>query len=120
MCNLKRRHILGIIMEDNKLVEVDKKDSPTGDCKSKKGLSWKDVYQSNSEFREKHKKRLAEKIACECGKTIVRGNMSKHKHTDHHKKAMEALSKEKPKENDVLSELIRRIVAEELNKLKTT
>ncbi len=51
---------------------------------SKTSKTFKEYYQ-NPEFKEKHKKYMAEKITCKCGKTdIARYNMTKHKKIKQH------------------------------------
>lgn len=46
-------------------------------------------YYNDPEFRSKIKVYKTEKVRCECGKDISRGNMSVHKRCDAHKKYME-------------------------------
>jgi hypothetical protein len=45
----------------------------------------KEYYnQKKKNYKEKHKEYLNEKIECECGEYVVRGNLSRHKKTKKH------------------------------------
>jgi len=50
-----------------------------------KSNTFMDKYNNDNEFREKHKKKMAEKIECECGVTLSRVNMSTHRKSQKHK-----------------------------------
>jgi hypothetical protein len=55
--------------------------------KSLKKKSFMDYYNEDPAFREKHLKRMMEKVECPCtpGKLHTKCNLSKHKKTNVHK-----------------------------------
>lgn len=42
-------------------------------------------YKTDPEFKKKHLAMMCEKIKCECGRTVTRGNLATHKKTSVHK-----------------------------------
>ncbi len=60
----------------------------------KKKQTFKEYYDSNPEFREKHLNKLRERIICECGKSVARSNLSRHKKTTLHIKHLNCKTNE--------------------------
>jgi hypothetical protein len=60
-------------------------------------------YRNNPEFREKHKKYMAELIQCKCGCYVHRSSMYKHKNSEKHKKL--TVIKPKPEYKYLLAEI---------------
>ena len=54
----------------------------------KKTQTFKEYYDSNPEFRQRHLEKLKEGKECECGCIITRGNFSKHLKSKKHIKKM--------------------------------
>lgn len=51
---------------------------------------FKHCYYSNPEYKEKHLKKMREKVLCEiCNVKIARSTMTNHKRTNKHKLSME-------------------------------
>lgn len=73
--------------------------------------SFKEKYNEDSEFRDKHLAYLREKVTCECGKVVSRVNKQRHMTTPLHKKRMDkaeeldiaALKKEVAQLKDMIS-----------------
>jgi hypothetical protein len=55
---------------------------------AEKKFNFSEYYNSNPEFRERHKKYMSEKKPCSCGFVTARSNMSKHKKSSNHTKRM--------------------------------
>lgn len=51
--------------------------------------TFKEYYDADPEFREKHLKKMLEKVPCECGFVTSRNNMTKHRRSRNHEKRME-------------------------------
>lgn len=66
----------------------------------KKNKTFKDYY-NDPEWRDRHLKRLSEKIKCECGAMVSRSNMLRHKTTKKHIKTMV-----EPADKDKIAQLI--------------
>jgi hypothetical protein len=49
-------------------------------------------YYADPEYKQKHLAKSREKVECECGVAISRGNMSAHKKTLQHEKRMNKLN----------------------------
>ena len=49
-----------------------------------KKYEFKHYYDTNEEFRKKHKKYMLEKTKCKCGLMVTRNYMSRHKKTTKH------------------------------------
>ncbi len=86
----------------------------------KKYKTFKEYY-ADPKYREKHLKYISEKIPCECGRSVKRFGMSKHKKTTIHSRAMN--SKQRPTtpepKNDMLEEMLKRIIDNKLSTLLT-
>jgi hypothetical protein len=65
-------------------------------------MSFRERYNSDPEFREKHKQYIMTKVECECGCMVRRNYMSTHKKT---KKHIELLNKK----TDNIAELKKEI-----------
>ncbi len=52
-------------------------------------------YYENETFRENHKLYKSEKITCECGTIVTRGNISTHRKSPKHNKCVEIMNKKK-------------------------
>lgn len=61
--------------------------------------SFTDYYYGDPVFRERHLARLKEKVACECGFTTARSNMTRHKRSRNHENRM--IKKEDPRNLDL-------------------
>ncbi len=55
--------------------------------------TFKDYYNNNPAFKAKHIKYICEKIECDCGSILARGNMYNHKKTKKHNQIMDKLAK---------------------------
>lgn len=84
----------------------------------KKKFSFKEYMNTHPESKKRHCEYVATKIECDCGRTVSRGNMSKHKLTTIHLKGI----KPEPlpnnvdkKKNDKMNQLLAEI--ENLKKL---
>ena len=66
----------------------------------KKAKTFKDYYE-DPEWKARHLKKLSEKIKCNCGAMVSRGNMLRHKATRKHVKAIV-----EPEQKDNLLRLI--------------
>jgi hypothetical protein len=56
--------------------------------------TFKQYYDEDPDFKARHKAYISQHTNCECGCSIVRSNMSKHKKSDKHKKRMEKQAEE--------------------------
>lgn len=56
--------------------------------KKVKYTNFKERYEGDEKFREKHKKYMTQKITCTCGKKIRRNYMTRHKKTKNHELAL--------------------------------
>ena len=61
--------------------------------KDKKYKSFKEYY-TNPEFKKKHLEYINARVKCECGASIVRCGLARHKRTITHKRGMEATNPE--------------------------
>lgn len=79
--------------------------------KEKKKFSFKEYYDNNAEFRERHIAKCKEQVTCECGCVVQKWHYARHKKQKKHIKHMEEINKNKP-------ENIIKHVELELEKLK--
>lgn len=69
--------------------QVNEEDKPkTNEDSIKKVYKKFKEYYKDDNFRSKHLRYVNQKVPCECGQQVSRGNISKHKRTDKHKKRM--------------------------------
>jgi hypothetical protein len=54
------------------------------DDKQPKDRLFKNRYDNNLEFRARHLAYVSQKLECECGKTVMRSNMSVHRKSKVH------------------------------------
>lgn len=79
-----------------------------------KQKKFKEYYDGNPEFREKHKDYVRQKINCpDCNKPVARSNLSAHRRTKKHAKLVNKYNEERMK-NDNEQRLLKEI--EELKK----
>ena len=52
---------------------------------TKKTKTFREYYQ-DPEFRKRHQEYMKTKITCDCGKTVMRVNMPRHKRSSYHNK----------------------------------
>jgi len=64
--------------------EQDVEENQDFSSKDKKKQSFKEYYDSKPEFRKKHREQLREKIVCECGSTVSKGNIYNHRKSNKH------------------------------------
>jgi hypothetical protein len=76
----------------------------------KPSKTFMDHYNESEEFRKRHKAYLMTPITCECGRTIMRVNKSKHLRTLLRSRMMEQKSYTWNKEQ--LIELIHKVILE--------
>lgn len=96
-------------MEDIENVDIEIK---------QKGKTFKERYNSDEEYKNKHNAYIKEKIECECGKMVMRVAMAKHRKTGVHQRLVgEKTKKENVLENSEIEELVNRIVQQKLKKL---
>lgn len=69
--------------------------------------SFKEYYNENPEFRERHQKRMKEKIKCDCGYSVSRSNMSKHLKTLKHEMNFKKNIKKVYFKHDMMFDLFR-------------
>lgn len=77
-------------------------------------FNFKKYYDTNKEFREKHKEYMKDKITCTCGLEITRNNKTNHLKSLKHKEKLELnekdkLVKDKTIERNELNELIEKL-----------
>lgn len=80
----------------------------------KNKFNFKKYYDTNKEFRDKHKEYMKDKITCTCGCEIKRNNKTNHLKSLKHKETLELnekdkLVKEKTNERIELNELIEKL-----------
>lgn len=73
--------------------KVDKKEKV-----KKPKQTFKEYYDQNPEFRERHIQKLKAKVTCECGFVTSKGNLKRHMQSGNHLKRMH----DKPKNPDDL------------------
>ena len=74
-------------------------------------------YYKDPEFKEKHQKYIKEKIACDCGKSVMRVAMAKHKRTKVHLRLTQDNSSKQLQQIDI-AELVEKLVNEKMAKLE--
>jgi len=77
--------------------------------------AFKQRYQNDPEFKKRHLDHIKEIITCECGHSVKRGYISKHRKLQKHIKEMGIKEKEKEIENYKLIEKLK----EEIKELKS-
>lgn len=77
----------------------------------KKAKTFKERYDSDPEFKAKHKKYISEKILCDCGRDVQRVAMAAHKRSNIHKRLVEQKNQN---QNEDIEELVDRLVKAKL------
>lgn len=77
-------------------------------------FNFKKYYDTNKEFREKHKEYMKDKIMCTCGLEITRNNKTNHLKSLKHKEKLELnekdkLVKDKTIETNEIKELLEKL-----------
>ena len=80
----------------------------------KQKKSFKDRYNEDPEFKQRHLAYVKEKQECSCGRMVSRSNMAKHKQTELHKKREKKQQDEKKErvgiDNDVIDLIVQRVI----------
>lgn len=63
--------------------------------------TFSDYYKTDSDFKEKHLKRMNEKIICECGFETARANLYRHRKSHLHIEKMEKINRIKELEEEL-------------------
>lgn len=96
-------------MEDNK--------QDTNIEKLKKKFSFKAYMDTHPESKQRHKNYVSAKVECDCGRTVSRGNLSKHKLTSVHTTALCGIKSVKQK-GDVVDDLKMEKILLEIESIK--
>ena len=81
------------INDDELIVEIKQPQEIEEERKPKQIKNFMYYYNNDADFKEKHKKKICEKVACECGSSVARGNLYNHRKTKKHNQFMEALER---------------------------
>jgi hypothetical protein len=71
-----------------------------------KYTSFKDKYDNDQKFKERHQKYVLEKVNCSCGCKVSRSNLTSHQKTPKHIRLVEELNKKKQEEQETLKKMI--------------
>lgn len=98
-------------MDENDSIQIEKKI-----------FNFKDYYDANPEFRQRHLEKQNTEAICECGAKVRNANISRHRKTEKHVKLMKTELEKKSehqKSNQTIRQTIHEILTEERGKKAT-